>query len=420
MSYYSRELVSSVNIGYYYGGHDSSLLSISELQDEVLLDDTGLAVAIGIRDGLATPFVKKSIEYTDGANGDQGGLGIVRAQGAKNELALVMKYSAQGLSHGHYDKLSFSFYNGGDEVLQDYGLTRFVNIQQKGGGNYLKENTTWAKQTIAHNTVIQNETSHFNGDFETGNLNHSDTYLFDVENPNVQVVSATEVNAYPGTQLHRTMALIKDAYFENPILLDIVNVNSETENQYDLPFYYFGQIMSTNFEYTPEASLKTLGANNGFQHLWKEAEGNSTTGNAQVTWFNNNSFYTLSSVVSEKDNLIFARIGANDPHFNLRKDPTFIIRKPKTKNANYVSVLETHGSYSPVSEIASNAFSSLKKLEIVFNTESYIGIVIETMNNEQKLFIISLKDASKDSKHTININNKAYQWVGPYNYTIIN
>ncbi|RXP45220.1 heparinase [Lutibacter sp. HS1-25] len=420
MSYYSRELVSSVDIGYYYGGHDSSLLSISQLQDEVLLDDTGLAVAIGIRDGLATPFIKKSVAYTDGANGDQGGLGIVRAQGAKNELALVMKYSAQGLSHGHYDKLSFSFYNRGDEVIQDYGLARFVNIQQKGGGNYLKENTTWAKQTIAHNTVIQNETSHFGGDFETGNLNHSDKYLFDVENSNVQIVSATEVNAYPGTQLHRTMALIKDAYFENPILLDIVNVNSETENQYDLPYYYFGQIISSNFKYASETSLTTLGTKNGYQHLWKEAEGKAASGNSQITWFNNNSFYTLSSVVSEKDNLIFASIGANDPNFNLRKDPTFIIRKPKNKNANFVSVLETHGHYSPVSEIATNAFSSIKKLEIAFNTVAYIGIIIENMNKEQKLFIFSLKDASKESKHSININNKDYQWVGPYNYTIIN
>ena len=50
------------------------------------------------------------------------------------------------------------------KLLQDYGLARFVNIEQKGGGNYLKENKTWAKQTIAHNTITQNETSHFNGE----------------------------------------------------------------------------------------------------------------------------------------------------------------------------------------------------------------------------------------------------------------
>ena len=79
---------------------------------------------------------------------------------------MVFKYAAQGSSHGHYDKLSYSLYENGEEVIQDYGLARFVNIEQKGGGNYLKENKTWAKQTIAHNTVTQNETSHFKGNMK--------------------------------------------------------------------------------------------------------------------------------------------------------------------------------------------------------------------------------------------------------------
>jgi hypothetical protein len=43
------------------------------------------------------------------------------------------------------------------EVVQDYGLARFVNIDQKNGGGYLRENTTWAKQSIAHNTLVINE-----------------------------------------------------------------------------------------------------------------------------------------------------------------------------------------------------------------------------------------------------------------------
>ena len=103
------------------------------------------------------PFVKKSIELSDGANGDEGAVGILRS----DDLELVFKYTAHGLSHGHYDKLSFALFEDGNEVVQDYGMARFVNIEQKGGGNYLKENTTWAKQTIAHNTIVQNETSQF-------------------------------------------------------------------------------------------------------------------------------------------------------------------------------------------------------------------------------------------------------------------
>ncbi|MFD0835332.1 alginate lyase family protein [Mariniflexile aquimaris] len=419
MSYFSRELVSAVDIGYYYGGNQTDLLSIAKDQGEVLLDDTGLAVAIGIRDGLETPFVKKSINLTDGKNGDEGGVAILRAPGSKEDLTLVMKYSAHGLSHGHFDKLSFSYYEGGHEVLQDYGMSRYVNIQQKGGGNYLKENTTWAKQTIAHNTVIQNETSHFKGDFETGSSYHSEKYLFDVSNPKVQVISATESNAYPGTTLHRTQAIIKQDGFENPYLLDIVKINSETENQYDLPFYYFGQIMSTNFKYNVPEVLKPLGSKNGYQHLWNTGEGKSDSGNAKLSWFNKERFYTVTSVVSNEDELIFTRIGAKDPDFNLRNDPGFMIRKKNTKDTYFVNLVESHGHYDPVVEIATNAFSSVKNLKIAYSDEAYVAIQIETNSNDN-LFLFSLKDSSNTSKHQIKIDNKTYEWIGAYKLTEIN
>jgi len=134
MSIYTSSLVTAVNIAYHYGGHNPQLLSIAQEQGNVLLDDSGLAVAMGIRDGLSQAFEKKSINLSDGANGDQGGIGVLRY--GNEELTLVFKYAAQGLSHGHYDKLSYSFFEKGEEVLQDYGLSRFVNIEQKGGGNY--------------------------------------------------------------------------------------------------------------------------------------------------------------------------------------------------------------------------------------------------------------------------------------------
>ncbi|HCE56176.1 MAG TPA: heparinase [Lutibacter sp.] len=420
MSYYSRELVSSVDIGYFFGGNQPELLSIAKEQGEVLLDETGLSVAMGVRDELAKPFLKKSVEYTDGADGKQGGVAILRANGSKNEMALVFKFSSQGLSHGHYDKLSFSFYEGGNEVLQDYGLARFVNIQQKGGGNYLKENTTWAKQTIAHNTIVQNETSHFGGNFEIGSLNHSNKYLFDVSNPAVQIISAKENNAYPGTELHRILIIIKDEKFENPYLLDIVKVNSAKENQYDLPYYFMGQVISTNFKYTIPAILTKLGEKNGYQHLWNEGVGKSDGENAKLTWFNNERFYTLTSFVSKDDELIFARIGANDPDFNLRRDAGFIIRKKNVKDAVYVSVIESHGNYNPVDEIATNAFSNVKNVEVVFNDANYIAIVVTRENNEKKLFVLALNDSSNNSKHKIEIGDKSVEWTGAYYFNNFN
>ena len=73
MSYYNTSLVAAVDIAYHFGGNNPELLSIAEKQDEVTLDDAGLAVALGIKEGKTKPFDKKSIELSDGANGDQGG-----------------------------------------------------------------------------------------------------------------------------------------------------------------------------------------------------------------------------------------------------------------------------------------------------------------------------------------------------------
>ncbi|WP_276167833.1 alginate lyase family protein [Zobellia alginiliquefaciens] len=418
MSYKSREVVTAVDIAYHYGGHNPQLLSIAEEQDQVLLDDSGLAVALGIRDGKAKTFQKKSINLTDGANGDEGGVGILRY--GDEDMTLVYKYAAQGLSHGHYDKLSFSLYENGSEILQDYGLARFVNIEQKGGGNYLKENTTWAKQTIAHNTLVQNETSHFGGKYEVGSKHHSELYFFDASNPEVQVVSAKETNAYPGTEMQRTMAIIKADGFEKPFLLDILKVESKTENKYDLPFYFNGQIMQTNFDFTTPKTLEPLGSDNGYQHLWTEGIGQPKENNSKLSWLEKGHYYTLTTTSSKNDELRFVRIGANDPEFNLRRDAGLVIRRKNTQNTTFVSVIESHGNYSPVSEFSVNSNSAISKIEIMLDTKEYTSILIETKSNgEQLMLLVSNKDKGADKEHILKIKEIVYRWTGPFQFVTI-
>jgi hypothetical protein len=64
--------------------------------------------------------------------------------------------------------------------------------------------------------------------------------------------------------------------------------------------------------------------------------------------------------------------------------------------------------------MATNAFSSIKNLEIAYQDASYVAIKIETINDEKNLFLFSFKDHSKTSEHQINIKDKAYKWVGAY------
>ncbi|CAG2532111.1 Alginate lyase [Maribacter dokdonensis] len=412
MSYYNNALVTAVDISYYFGNQDPGLLSIAAKQNKVLLDDTGLAVALGVKNGKAEPFEKKSINLSDGPEGKQGGVGILRSDG----LELVFKYASQGSSHGHYDKLSYSYYENGDEVLQDYGLARFVNIEQKGGGNYLKENKTWAKQTVAHNTLVQNEQSHYQGKYDIGSKYHPILYLFDSSQEDIQIVSAKETNAYPGTKMHRTMAIIKQDGFEKPFMLDILKVTSDSTNQYDLPFYFMGQVVKTNVDYKIPNTLEPLGERNGYQHLWLEGTGMTNNENTKFSWLDNGRFYTMTSATLPNDELKLVRIGANDPEFNLRREAGVILRRKDTNNTLFVSTIESHGSYSPVSELAINSNSNIKELKVVVDTAAYTAIEITAINDETSLFIIANTNNSKEAEHKLKINDKNYEWSGSYHF----
>ena len=412
MSYYNDALVTAVDISYHFGEQDPGLLTIASEQNKVLLDDSGLAVALGIKNGKAKSFEKKSINLSDGPEGKQGGVGILRNE----NIELVFKYASQGSSHGHYDKLSYSLYEKGDEVLQDYGLARFVNIEQKGGGNYLKENKTWAKQTIAHNTVTQNETSHYNGKYEIGSQNHPELHYFSSDNKNVQVSSAKVTRTYPGTDMQRTVAIIKDEDFEKPFVLDIMKVIADKANQYDFPYYFLGQVLDTNFEYTIPKTLKPLGSKNGYQHLFVEGNGKSKEKNTKFSWLNKGKFYSLSTVSDANDEILFTRIGANDPDFNLRREAAIMLRRKSTKNTLFVSTIEAHGNYSPVSESAVNSKSNIAALKVVLDTIEYTAVSIITLEGKTKLFITANTNASKDVKHTLKIDGKSYAWLGSYYY----
>jgi hypothetical protein len=400
-------------MAYFYGDKSPELLSIVEKQGQVLIDESGLAAAIGVRDGKAKPFTKKSINLSDGINGKQGGIGILRY--GNEDLTLVFKYAAQGLSHGHYDKLSYSLYEKGDEILQDYGLARFVNIEQKGGGNYLKENGTWAKTTIAHNTLSINEKKHFNGSYDIASQHHSDLFTFDVEKESVQVVSAIENNAYPGTSMHRTMAIIKDENFEKPFLLDIMRVKSDSKNQYDFPYYFMGQVLDVNFKYDAPQILRPLGDANGYQHLFVEGKGNAADENSKFSWLGNGKYYTLTALTDETDELYFTRIGANDPEFNLRRDASLMLRR-NDQDTVFVSIIEPHGSYSPVTELSQNSKSNIAKLSMLIDDENYTGVSIMDLDGKQQIFIISNNSPSKTAEHSVKINGKKYAWTGPYFY----
>jgi hypothetical protein len=197
-------------------------------------------------------------------------------------------------------------------------------------------------------------------------------------------------------------------------MLDIMKVTSNKANKYDFPYYFLGQVIQTNLDYKTPKKLNTLGNKNGYQHLYVEGTAKATNENSKFSWLNNYKFYTLTTVTNTNDELLFTRIGANDPEFNLRRDPALLLRRENAKNTLFVSTIEAHGGYSPVTESAVNSNSSIKKLEVVLDTDAYTAIQITNIKGNTKLFITANTDPSKKAKHNLKINDKNYEWSGSY------
>jgi hypothetical protein len=408
--YTSNELVTAIDIAWDAYGRDNGLLLVAKKQGRVLLNKGGAAIAAAIGTGKGVPvyYPYRSVEYTDGVKGDEGGVSLLRNGKGQDLSTLIYKYTSHGLSHGHYDKLNINLYDKGHEIFTDYGSVRFIGIEQKYGGRYLPENKTYASQTIVHNTLVLDETSHFGGKEDTAEKYHSDKLFSSIGNPAVQVVAAKETNAYKGASLQRTVYMIQ-LPGGNKLLADIFNTKTAANTKFDLPFHYDGQVINTSFRYNSSTdTMETLGKKNGYQFLWKEAEATVADTTIQFTFLNNRTYYTISSLIEGQASLFFTRSGANDPSFNLRREPAFIIRKNGISQS-FVSVVEIHGNFDPIIEFSTQSYPSVQEIKLLQNDDSYT--VAEIRLQGKKLVIAQCnKEFENKIKHTV----QGIGWTGPY------
>jgi oligo-alginate lyase len=408
----SSELVFAINIAFDVYGKSNGMLAVAKKQDRVSLNKGGIVIAAALApDTLKNQYYSyNSVEYKDGVNGDEGGVSFLRSGKDERLTTLIFKYTSHGLSHGHFDKLNINLYDRGNEILSDYGSVRFVNVEQKNGGRYLPENDAYAAQTIAHNTIVVDEASHFNAQ-EKISQQHHPVKLFSNINWQTQVVSALDTNSYKNVSMRRTVYLItlNGAKF----MVDLFDVRSPEEHQYDLPFHFNGQLIGTSFKYkTATNELKPLGQRNGYQFLWKEAEAGIKDTMAAVTFLNGQTYYTLSTIINDSGTVFFARSGANDPNFNLRREPAFIVRK-KAKNNLFVSLLDIHGNYDAVSEVSVNSYATTKLGRIVRHDENYT--VVEIASGRTKVTIAQCNNNfDVNAKHSLEYERSGLSWRGPY------
>ena len=399
----SQELTYAVNILYHAFPQQKSLLTVAEkYQSGFLPIIGGYELARDIANGEAQPIDYQSHVFLDGRDGDQGAVGVIRSRDKHLNSALTLKATSHGMEHGHFDKLTMAYYDNGSEILCDYGAARFLNIEAKYSGHYTKENKSFAKQTIAHNTLVVDGKSNYDGKIKVANEHHADIIYNGINRQDMQMLVAADKDAYPGVRMERSLAYITLPFADYPLIVDILRARSEEVHQYDYPMWYNGHMVSTNFPYTKSLStMEALGKSNGYQHIWVEAFGKNQEKNmSQFTFFKGSRFYTVSTATNVDSEMRMLRLGANDPDFNLRPATAYMIRQPQAANHTFATLIETHGQYDVVRETSSNLKSECKSVRIINDDES--STVVEIIYKDKTIiFTLDNKEPAK-SKYDIN------------------
>jgi hypothetical protein len=148
-------------------------------------------------------------------NDPSDGLAVLRD--ASGQTAVFFDYGPGTSGHVHPAKLGLILYAHGDERIVDPGRLPYGNPMHR----------AWFTQTLAHNTVVVNETSQ--------NKAPCKLLAFGVTE-DFAVVRATCDGAYKGVVLDRALCLVGN------VLLDVIHCTSEEEATFDLPLHFRGAL----------------------------------------------------------------------------------------------------------------------------------------------------------------------------------
>lgn len=407
----TEELYQGVAIAY-ARTRDPALLGIAARQGRVAFSPAGEQVARDLAAGKARPFPFGSLLLRDGAQGTMGAVALIRRGDADTGQALVVKNTSLGMGHGHFDKLSWQFYDNGAQIVTDYGAARFLNIPAKDGGKYLPENDSWAKQTIAHNTLVVDERSHFGASEEEGER-HAPRQLHFADSPDFAVSIAEIDSAYPGVAMRRTLASVAIDGLERPVVVDLLRVAAQAAHQFDLPLHYNGHLIEIGPKLAQNlAERPVLGRDFGYQHVWVDATAPvDDPARAFVTWQTGDRFYTWRWVPQPGAQLLLAESGANDPNFNLRREPFLIQRLAGQRGALFAGVLESHGRYDGAAEQVVASSSQIRDTRAIA-LPGYDLMVIETLKGT-RVAVVAAQDTAAGKAHALVWEGNNLRWTGP-------
>jgi oligo-alginate lyase len=186
-------------------------------------------------------------------------------------------------------------------------------------------------------------------------------------------------------------------------------------------------LIATNFDYKAFTDERhTVGKKAGYQHLWLEAEaknfkqkmvknGQNTEGVATVTFLTGNRYYSISTTADTAIEILFTRIGANDPNFNLRNEAGFLIRK-KAQNQVFASIIEPHGNYDGKNENSTISESQVERLTVLQDDEKSTVVAVRFKKGKDYLLCLANDTADKTAAHSVVVEGKTISWTGAFSW----
>ena len=397
-------------------GPDRRLLWLAERHGRVWLDVSGGMLSQAVDDARASgagfALASPSAELTCGENGEKGAIGILRAGDENDGQAVAsLDYGTHGLEeHAHFDGLTLGYFAGGHEILRDYGSVRWINMEPKNGGSYLPENISFAKQTIAHNTVTVDETAQNDGDGAKAMKRHGERQVFSIENPDCQVMSGMIREFDPGVTMKRTIVLVRHPDFEHPVLIDLFRIFADHAHQYDYSLYYDGQIVRMDERFDTAETLAPLSDRPGYRHLWKRGEALLEDGATRLTWMQDSEYVSLSLAAGQPATLVATFAGANDPQFNLRPETGFMVRV-SAQDAIFASVVERHGVFDEARELSARTEGLIAGVSVLHADDDHAVLALEGKKRSWRV-VIALKPCSPNTEHSLAGAFGTVSWQG--------
>jgi hypothetical protein len=109
--------------------------------------------------------------------------------------------------------------------------------------------------------------------------------------------------------------------------------------------------------------------------------------------------------------VVFTRIGAGDPDFNLRSEPGVMLRT-RARSHVFASVIEPHGYFEPVSERSSNAIGIVTGVRVIGSTDEATVVEITGRGGLHRTVMVNNGISAPGKERAVTIGGRTYSWTG--------